>query len=216
MVRLAEREGADLLQPRHLRQVARSLLLGAENVDRLHRQSHMHAEECLDAAIGPGQFGDDDAASDRRHRPASVILHVPVADDAQFGDLRNEFERKLAALPIGVDDRQDLRLAEPAHRIKQFLLVGGELFLHQEIVGAARVSDILDEFEGYGIRHVFLPAYIVKLHETRLPQYLAEGRGRDGIPVFAASSSGSRARRGASATPAGKARGGGPRPRFLD
>ena len=31
-----------------------------------------------------------------------MILHVPVADNVELGDLWNEFERKVAALPYGL------------------------------------------------------------------------------------------------------------------
>ena len=53
MVGLGQAEGADRLQRRHARQPALALLLGAEQVDGLHGEVRVHAEEGPDAAVGP-------------------------------------------------------------------------------------------------------------------------------------------------------------------
>ena len=53
---LGQRERPDRFQPRHGGQPARLLLLGAEEVDRLHRQSGLDAEKCAEAAVAAVQF----------------------------------------------------------------------------------------------------------------------------------------------------------------
>jgi len=50
-VGLGEREGADLLEGRHLRQPAFLLLRRAEHVDRTHGQARVHAVEGAHAAV---------------------------------------------------------------------------------------------------------------------------------------------------------------------
>ena len=82
----------------------------------------------------------------------AVALHG-VADDVQRGDLRDQLERELAALPVRIDDRQDLFLAEFPHLVQYLDLVLGQLLLHQKVVGASSSPDIVDELECRGIGH---------------------------------------------------------------
>ena len=68
---LGEREGSDRLEPRHRRQPARLVLLGAEqHAYRLHRQSRLHAEEVPKLAVATaGDSLDVDQAAGERAYP---------------------------------------------------------------------------------------------------------------------------------------------------
>src|SRR5262249_18335725 len=53
MIGFRKGERPDFLESGHLRQIALLLLFGAEQVDRLHRQSEMNGEESRDARVYP-------------------------------------------------------------------------------------------------------------------------------------------------------------------
>ena len=65
VVGLGEREGADLVQRGHRRQPALLLFLAAQQVDRAHGQSGLHAHEGGDAAVAAGQLQGHHAQFER-------------------------------------------------------------------------------------------------------------------------------------------------------
>ena len=72
VVGLGQREGAELLEPRHPGQPPLLLLLGAEHRDRLHGQPGLHAQERAEAAVAAVQLHVDEAAGDRVEARAAV------------------------------------------------------------------------------------------------------------------------------------------------
>ena len=142
VIGLGERERPDLVQPGHRRQPALPLLLRAEQVDRLHRQSDVHGEERRDAAVDTAELISQQARADGRHRRRAVARHG-VADDVQRGELGHQLERELAPLPVRVDDRQYLGFGELPHPVEQPQLILGQLVFHQEVIGLTGEPDVL-------------------------------------------------------------------------
>jgi len=106
-VGLGQPERADLLHPGHLRQPPLLLLLGAEQVDRPHRQAAVHAHERGDRRVGPGQLHRDHPVQERAAARAAVAV-VGRAGDAQPREPRDQVVRELLPGPVVVDDRLDL------------------------------------------------------------------------------------------------------------
>ena len=131
----------------------------------------MDGEERRDAGIDAAQLHHDQSRADRGHGAASMLSHVVIADDIHRRDLGDQFERKLAPLPIGVDDRQDMFFigvddrqdmffAEFAHVLQYLCLFRHQLLLHQEVIGAAGAPDIVEEIFRDGVRHR-IPPYLL-------------------------------------------------------
>ena len=105
---LGQRERADRLQPRHRRQPALLLLLGAEQVDRLHRQPRLDAEERAEAAVAAVQLHVHQAARERAHARAAVALRCPRRSRPSSASRRISGHGSSARLPVLVDRRQHL------------------------------------------------------------------------------------------------------------
>ena len=132
-----QRERADLLQSGHRRQPALLLLLRAEHVDRPHGQTVLHAEEGVDAAVAAGQLQGHHACR-QPGQTRAAIAGDGAPDHAQLGDLRNEFERELCALPVVVDDRQHLGVDEIPDPIADLAFGVGEQLGQQVVVRPSR------------------------------------------------------------------------------
>ena len=141
MVRLGERERADRLEPRHDRQPALLLLLGAEQVDRLHRQPGLHGQERPEAAVAAVQLHVDQAARERAHAGAAVTLDV-LAQQSELGEPVHQRPRQLGRLPVVVDRGQHLAVDEPSRGDEVLPLLVGELLAHLEVVGGQRVPEV--------------------------------------------------------------------------
>jgi hypothetical protein len=120
----------------------------------------VNREKGRDAGVDPAQLHHYEPEPDCAYRPAPVLLHVVVANDIQRRDLGDQFVGKFAPLPITIDDRQHFRLAEFAHRRQDLLLLRGQLLLHQKVVRAAPVSNIVGKLESNGIGHLF-PSWLI-------------------------------------------------------
>jgi hypothetical protein len=131
---LGERERSDALQARHRRQPALALLLGAEHLERLHREVRVDAEERGDAAVGVRPLHAHQPGRRGAHAGAAVALDR-AACQAEPGDLRHELERELGALPVVVDDRRDLAGAERAEAVADLAVGVGEQLVRQVHVG---------------------------------------------------------------------------------
>ena len=140
-VGLGQRERADRVEPRHRRQPALLLLLGAEQLDRLHRQPGLHAEERAEAAVAAVQLHVDQAAGERAHARAAVALDV-LAVEAELGEPAHQRPRQLGGLPVLVDRRQDLLVDEPAGGDEVLPLLVGELLADVEVVGGERLAEV--------------------------------------------------------------------------
>ena len=127
---LGQRERADRVQVGHRRQPALLLLLGAEHRDRLHREVRVHAVERAHAAVRARPLHAHEAGGGRAHPRAAVAVDRP-ARHLQRRDLRDQLERELRPLPVAVDDRRDLLLAERAQPVPDPALVVGELLVEQ-------------------------------------------------------------------------------------
>jgi hypothetical protein len=142
VVRLGQRERADLLQPGHPRQPALLLLVGPEHVDRLHGQAGLDAKERAEAPVAAVDLHVDESAGQRTHRRAPVALDV-LAHDLQLSHPVHERPRQLGFLPVGVDGGQHLVVDEAARRQKALPLLVGERLAHEEVVGGERVAEVL-------------------------------------------------------------------------
>jgi hypothetical protein len=100
MIGLTQAERPYLLESRHWRQIASPLVLGAKQVDRLHRQPEMQGKESRDAGLDTAQLHHYESCPHRTHRPTSVISHIMVGHEVECRDLRNQLERKLATFPV--------------------------------------------------------------------------------------------------------------------
>jgi hypothetical protein len=105
--RLGQRERADRVEPDHGRQPALLLLRGAEERDRLHGQARLHAEEPAEAAVAAVQLHVDQAAGERAHAGAAVVLDV-LAVEAELGEPAHQRPGELGGLPVLVDRGQHL------------------------------------------------------------------------------------------------------------
>ena len=74
--RLGQPEAADRLAAGHLRQPSLLLLLGAEGVDRLHRQRALHGHERAQPAVDGLELGAGEPVLDRAAARAAVALQV--------------------------------------------------------------------------------------------------------------------------------------------
>ena len=118
------------------------LLLGAEQVDRLHRQPGLDAEERAEAAVAAVQLHVDEAAGERAHAGAAVAGDV-LAVEAEVGEPAHQRPRQLGALPVLVDRGQHLVVDEPPRAHEVIPLLVGELLAHEEVVGGQRVAEML-------------------------------------------------------------------------
>ena len=139
---LGQREGADLLEPRHGGQPALLLLLRPEHVDRLHRQPRLHAEERAEAAVAAVQLHVDQAARERAHARAAVPGDV-LAEEPELGDPAHQRPRQLGRLPVLVDRGQHLLVDEAPHLDEVPPLLVGELLADHEVVGGERLAEVL-------------------------------------------------------------------------
>jgi hypothetical protein len=111
--RLGEGERAELLKPGHGRQPALLLLLRPEHGDRLHSRPGLNAQELAQAAVSAVDLHVYQPGGDRAHRRAAVPLDA-VADNAEPGQLLDQWPRELRTLPEAVDDRQHLAVDKVA------------------------------------------------------------------------------------------------------
>ena len=142
MLGLGQRERADRLHPRHRRQPALLLLLGAEHRDRLHGQPGLHGEERAEAAVAAVQLHVHQPARERAHARAAVALDV-LAEQAELGEPAHQRPRELGALPVAVDDGQHLAVDEAPRGDEVLPLLGGELLADLEVVGRERLAEVL-------------------------------------------------------------------------
>src|SRR3712207_3882814 len=106
----------------------------------------LHAVEGADAAVGPGELGGDQTGGDVAHAGAAVALDG-AAGDAELGELGHQLEGELGALPVVVDPRGDLLLAEGAHAVADLDLLRLEEFL-QVVEVRARLAHVTDATTG--------------------------------------------------------------------
>ena len=140
MLRLGQRERADLLQPGHRSQPALLLLLRPALRDRLHRQPGLHRQESAQAAITPVDLHVDQPGRQRIHRRAAIAFD-PVADDAERGHLLDQRPGELRPLPVTVDHREDLGIDKLTRSDQIALLLRGERLTQPEVVGSQRLTD---------------------------------------------------------------------------
>ena len=126
VLRLGQREGAQLVHPRHVGQPARLLFLRAAHRDRLHGQARVHAEDHAEAAVPAVQLHGHQPARQRAHPRAPVSLDV-LADNAEFRQPADELPRDLGPFPVRPDDRHDLLVDEPPDGGEVRPLLVGEL-----------------------------------------------------------------------------------------
>ena len=139
---LGQRERADLLDAGHAREPALALLLGAEQVDRAHRQARLHAEERPEAPVAAVDLHVHEPPGERAHPRAAVALDV-VADQAELAEPPEQRPGRLGPLPVLVDLRQHL-LVDEAPRAQEVLpLLLGELLADEEVVGGQRLAEVL-------------------------------------------------------------------------
>ena len=127
-------------QPRHRGQPARLLLLGAEHVDRLHRQPGLHAEERAEAAVAAVQLHVHEAARERAHAGAAVAADV-LPHEPQIREPAHQRPRQLRALPVAVDRREHLLVHEAARAQEQLPVGVVELLAQEEVVGGQRRAE---------------------------------------------------------------------------
>src|SRR5262249_61727552 len=77
--------------------------------------------------------------ADRR----AAVAGDAVADDAELGQLLNQFVRKFAPFPVVVDDGEGLAVDEVTGAPPVGAFLGGELVGDSKEVGAARAADRL-------------------------------------------------------------------------
>ncbi len=147
VIRLGERERAQLLETGHPRQPAVLLLLGAEHRDRLHRQPGLDPEERPKAAVAAVELHVDEAAGDRVEARAAVAVDV-LADDGEFPEPLDQGPRHVGALPVAADHRQHLVVDEHAHAAEQLELLVGELLAQEEVVGGERMAKVSEQVGG--------------------------------------------------------------------
>ena len=142
MVGLGQRERAGLLDAGHARKPALALLVGAEQVDRAHRQAGLHAEERAEAAVAAVDLHVHEAPGERAHPRAAVALDV-VADQAELAEAPEQRPGRLRALPVLVDRRQHLLVDEAPRAQEVIPLLVGELLADEEVVGRQRLAEVL-------------------------------------------------------------------------
>ena len=123
-------------------QPALALLLGAEQVDRSHRQAGLHAEERAEAAVAAVDLHVDEAPGERAHPRAAVALDA-VADQAELAEAAEQRPRRLGALPVVVDHRKHLLVDEAPRAQEVVPLLVGELLADEEVVGRQRGAEVL-------------------------------------------------------------------------
>ena len=126
VVRLGQREGAQLVHPRHVGQPPRLLFLRAAHGDRHHGQARVHAEDHAEAAVPAVQLHGHQAARQRAHPRALVALDV-LADDAELGQPPDQRPADLRSFPVLAGDRHDLLIDEPPDGREVRPLLVGEL-----------------------------------------------------------------------------------------
>jgi hypothetical protein len=142
---LGESEGADALQRRHRGKPARLLVIGSEQVDRLHGEAGLHPEERTEAAVAAVELHVHQTTRERAHPGASVALDV-LAQQIELREPAHVRPRELGGLPVVVDHRQHFLIDEPAGGEETLPLLVGELFAHEEIVSGERLTEM-------GVRH---------------------------------------------------------------
>ena len=113
VVGLGEGERADLLELRHGGEPAVLLLLRPEHRDRVHREAGVDAVERADRAVAAGELHRHQAGGEGA-QPGEAVAGVGAAADVELGEAGEEGERELRLLPVAVDDRPDLLVAEAA------------------------------------------------------------------------------------------------------
>src|SRR5689334_17908885 len=103
----------------------------------------MDAEERRHAGVAARQLQHHQPRGERAHAGAAVALDRR-AGDAQRGQLRDDLEGKLGALPILVDDGNHVTVAERTHLVADRALLIREQLIHAVEVGAERAGDVCD------------------------------------------------------------------------
>ena len=142
MVGFGQRERAGLLDAGQPGKPAFALLVGAEQVDRAHRQAGLHAEERAQAAVAAVDLHVHQPPGQRAHPRTAVALDV-VADQAEFAQAPEQRPGRLRALPVLVDRRQDLLVDEAPRAQEVIPLLVGELLADEEVVGRQRLAEVL-------------------------------------------------------------------------
>jgi hypothetical protein len=102
-------------------------------------------EEGADAAVGPGQLHGHQAGRDLAEARAAVSLDGP-AGHAQLSQLGHQLEGELGPLPVIVDDRQHLLVAEAADPVANLPFP-----LREEIVDPIEIQCPVGVFSHHGI-----------------------------------------------------------------
>src|SRR5918997_7048765 len=134
VVGLGQAEGADLLHAGHGRQPAPLLLLVPEQGDRGHGEAGVDPEEGADAAVAPAQLHADQAGG-HRAQPRAAVAGDGAAGQVEGGQLGHQLEGELGPLPVVVDDRDDLLVAEGPHPVADLALAVAEEFVDAVEVG---------------------------------------------------------------------------------
>jgi hypothetical protein len=132
VVGLGQREGADCVQPRHRLEPARLLLGRAEQLDRLHREPGLDAEERPEAAVAAVELHVDESERERAQ---------PGVEQLELGEPARERPRELGPLPVVVDDREHLLIDEPARAQERLPFGLVELLADEEVVGDERGAE---------------------------------------------------------------------------
>ena len=144
VIRLGQGERPDLVQPGHRGQPALLLLLGAEHVDRAHRETVLHTEEGVHAAVPTGQL-ERHHAGRQPGQPGTAVPSDRSAADAERSQLRHQLERELGPLPVVVDHRQHIGVDESPHAVADLAFLIGQQLGQQVEVGAAGGGQIAGE-----------------------------------------------------------------------
>jgi len=128
MVGLGQPETTDQLALRHTRQIAVLLLLGTPRINRVHRERALHRGKGSQARIRRLELLHDQPVGDVFHPGASVTLEIR-AEDSQFGQFRDQIERKALARKMALDVRHHLAPHELTHRIASHPILGTEQFV---------------------------------------------------------------------------------------
>jgi hypothetical protein len=138
---LGERESSDRVEAGHGGQPALLLLLAAEQVDRLHREPRLDAEERAEAAVAAVKLHVDEAARERAHARAAVAGDV-LAVEPEVREAAQELPGQLRGLPVLVDRRQHLIVDEAPCGREPIPLLVGELLADLEVVRGERLAEV--------------------------------------------------------------------------
>ena len=96
--RLGERPAAELFPLRERDHVFLPLRFGAEFVDVIGAKRIVRGDDDADRAVHARQFFDGDGVFDVAKARAAILFRENHAEQAQFGELGNDFRRESATL----------------------------------------------------------------------------------------------------------------------